>query len=355
MSAAAAPDPYPTLENLLADALERIQVQPEEIAEARRRRNAVASALRKEFSSGGDHARTYVNGSVAHGDALTPLVDVDLGVIVPDPDGEYGPDHGGPLVLKERAANAVRRELKEEFGDLRVEVKGRKRSVLIRFNEPMRQGWDDFTADIIVALDHPSGDGLYIPKDNTWDRSDPEEHTDLVVAAIKRTEVTFARVVRLLKHWLRQFEDAPLCSWHVKVLALDSITEPTPLLGGLLTWFRDAAAALEAGPTPDPAGVGPHIKTAHPDRRAVARQLRSAADEFAAAINLEDDGWPALAHDKLAEFFDDEDMLPRPDSLAVTRELAERMSRRTTPERRPDLRLVPRPAATGPAVRSWRP
>ncbi|WP_418605907.1 hypothetical protein [Georgenia sp. SUBG003] len=96
-----------------------------------------------------------------------PLVDVDLGVVVPDPDGEYGPGNGGPLALKERAANAVRRELKEEFGDLRVEVKGRKRSVLIRFNEPMRQGWDDFTADIIVALDHPSGSGLYIPKDST--------------------------------------------------------------------------------------------------------------------------------------------------------------------------------------------
>lgn len=355
MSTASAPDPYPALEDLLADALERIQVHPDELAEAKRRRNAVAAALRKEFSSGDDRARTYVNGSVAHGDALTPLVDVDLGVVVPDPDGEYGPGKKGPLKLKERAADAVRRELKEEFGDLRIEVKGRKRSVLIRFNEPMRPGWDDFTADIIVGLDNPSGGGLYIPRDSTWDRSDPEEHTDLVVDAIERTEVTFARVVRLLKHWLRQFEHPPLCSWHVKALALDSITKPTSLLDGLLTWFRDAAAALDAGPTPDPAGVGPDIKTADPDRKAVAHQLHAAADELAAAIQLEAEGWPALAHDKLADFFDDEAMLPRPDSGAVVREDIARRTRSTKLQRRPDLRPVARTASTGPQVRSWRP
>src|SRR5688572_13695389 len=93
-----------TLENILNAARIRIQVSDEELAEARKRRAAIASVLRAEFPG----SRTYVNGSIAHGDALTPLTDVDLGVVVPDPDNQYGPGLKGPKDLKARAADAIR-------------------------------------------------------------------------------------------------------------------------------------------------------------------------------------------------------------------------------------------------------
>lgn len=70
--------PYVSLEDLLDDARGRIQVTKAELDEARARRDALGAALRAEFPS----SRVYVNGSVAHGDALTPLTDVDVGVVV---------------------------------------------------------------------------------------------------------------------------------------------------------------------------------------------------------------------------------------------------------------------------------
>nr|MBS1900730.1 hypothetical protein [Actinomycetota bacterium] len=87
---------YPTIEKVVQDARQRIQVTDEELDEARKRRSAIASALLAEFPG----ARTYFNGSIAHGDALTPLTDVDLGIVIPNTDGRYGPGRKGPLELQ---------------------------------------------------------------------------------------------------------------------------------------------------------------------------------------------------------------------------------------------------------------
>jgi hypothetical protein len=46
------------------------------------------------------------------------------------------------------------------------------------------------------------------------------------------------------------------------------------------------------------------------------------------AIELEVDGYPMLARDELAKLFNDQDMLPRPDSDAVPHEEAERVRAR---------------------------
>ena len=309
-----------TLEDLLDEARRRIEVTPAELDEARKRRRAIAAALLREFPG----SRIYVNGSVAHGDALTPLTDIDLGVVVAEATTTHGPGKRGPRDLKDRAARAIRRELKEEYGDLAVEVEGRKRSILVRFRDPVAPGLPDFTADVIVAIDNTTGAGLYIPRYDTWDRSDPETHTRMVLAAIASSRVAYARIVRLLKHWSRR-HDRPLCSWHIKALALASLTQPIDLVPGLLAWFRHAAAELAVTETPDPAGVAPHpIKTNKP-RTELVRILRDAADRLDRAIELETAGYPTLAHDELAKLFNDEDMLPRPDADAVRMEEAARI------------------------------
>ena len=82
---------HPTPEQLLRDARREIEVCDAELAEARRRRNAIVGCLKAEFPG----SRVYVNGSVAHGDALSPLSDVDLGVVVPDPNRHFGPEGKG--------------------------------------------------------------------------------------------------------------------------------------------------------------------------------------------------------------------------------------------------------------------
>lgn len=338
--------PGQSVDKILAESLTRIQVKRTEIDEAKRRRDLIAAALRVEFPG----SRTYANGSVAHGDALTPLLDVDLGVVIPDPDRRYGPDGRESIELKERAARAVRAALRSEFGELRVEVRGHKRSVLVRFNDAVRPGWDDFTADVIVAVDCPEGPGLYIPRYSSWDRSDPEHHTRLVVEAIDETQVAYARIVRLVKHWARQGESPILCSWHIKALALGSIVRPMGLLEGLRLWFEHAAHELGSRDTPDPAGVGPDVKVPGGERKVVADRLHASARQLAHIAELAAAGWLALAQDELAAFFNDDEMLPRPDRVAVIAEQTRRLAGQPA-----DTVRRAASASALPAVRSWRP
>lgn len=318
-------DSSASLESALTEGRKRVEVTQKELDEARERRDAVGAALKKAFPG----SRVYVNGSVAHGDALTPLTDVDVGVVVPDRDALYGPGKKGPTELMEKAARVIREELRPTYGELRVEVKSRKRSILIKFNEPVSARAEDFTADVIVALDYPDGPGLLIPRYTGWDRSHPEEHTRLIRQAIKDSRVSYAHVVRLLKRWNRA-HGKPLCSWNVKALALGCLTMPTTQLQGLLTWFTYAIAELEKGETQDPAKVAakPIKLNEKMTRREVVQALTDARKVLVEAIALEQDGYPVLAHDALARFFDDDVMLPRPDQDAVREEAAERFRRR---------------------------
>ncbi|WP_157853159.1 hypothetical protein [Streptomyces xanthophaeus] len=133
--------------------------------------------------------------------------------------------------------------------------------MLVRFGDPVTAGQPDFTADAMTAIPHPSGEGLYIPNmdiADEWDRADPIAHTEMVLEVIDKTENTFARAVRLLKHW-NCTHSKPLCSWNIKALALESITTPMPLIDALQTFFAHAAREFKSGQTQDPSGVaGPY-------------------------------------------------------------------------------------------------
>jgi hypothetical protein len=327
--------PSSSLEDLLEDARLRIEVTDPELDEARKRRDAIGAALRAEFPG----SETYVNGSVAHGDALTPLTDVDLGIIVSDAELEHGPGLKGPLNLMNRAAEAIRERLRPMYGDLSVQVQGRKRSVLIRFRDPVAAGLPDFTADVIVAIDNVDDDGLFIPRVPGWDRSHPQKHTALVRQANETSEVCFARAVRLLKHWSRT-NGKPLCSWNIKALALGCLLQPTCMMAALVRWFEYAADELDKGETRDPAGVAPNPIKLNPDftRREVVRKLWEAAGWLRLAEQRERDGYLVLAHELLAKTFNDPEMLPWPDPRAVRVHEAERIR----------SERLPRAGASGP-------
>lgn len=320
------PQPYtspfhrpPTIEQLLEEARRRIQVSDDELREARRRRDLLAAALSSEFPG----SRTYVNGSVAHGDALDPLTDIDLGVVVAEAKDTHGPGKKGCSDLQERAANAIRAALKDEFPGLRVEWRDRRRSILVRFAKPVTFGQTDFTADVIVAIDNPKGAGLFIPNHLSWSRSHPEEHTRLVRQANQDTRNTYARVVRLTKHHNRR-NGKPLCSWNIKALALDALTRPTKLAAGMVAWFDHAIDDLTNGLTEDPAGVAekPISINEKMTRTDVIDRLEKAREKLTRALHLEEAGYPVLAHEQLAKFFNDEDILAYPALDAIHTETA---------------------------------
>jgi predicted nucleotidyltransferase len=343
-----------SLDEQLEAARKRIEVQDAELDEAKTRRSKIGTALKRVFPG----SRIYVNGSVAHGDALTPLTDIDLGVVVKGAEADYGPGRKGPTDLKERAAAAIRQDLKPDYPSLVVIVEGQKRSILVRFGDPVTPGQTDFTADVIVAVDNIGAEGLFIPRYTGWDRSHPEKHTELVHEAISNTAVVYARVVRLVKHWNRR-HDKPICSWNVKALALDCITEPTTLLAGLTVWFTYAEEQLTIGETEDPAKVAPHPIKMRKTKTVVLRALANARTRLARAVELEEAGYPVLAHSELAKLFNDEDMLPAPGRISVEAEQARlardeaarrgQHDRPATPGRRPSVLVPPVP------VRSWAP
>jgi hypothetical protein len=191
----------------------------------------------------------------------------------------------------------------------------------VRFRDPVTPTQADFTADVIVAIDNPDGAGLFIPRYNGWDRSHPEAHTSMVLATVKDTDVTYARVVRLLKHWNRS-NDKPLCSWNIKALALDCITRRVTMLEGLQLWFSYAAEQLDIGETEDPAGVAPHPIKLNEDwtRTDVVRKLRQSLTILKFGIQLANQGYEVLAQEQLADLFNDEEMLPHPTKSAVLKE-----------------------------------
>lgn len=308
------------LEAALNAARKRIEVHDDELKEARRRRKLLGDALRDEFGG-----RIYFNGSVAHGDALFPLTDVDLGVVVPNKDGRYGRGKVGPTELEERAAAAIRRALQRDFPKLRVEWRDRKRSILVSFGDPVTPGQKDFTADVITAIDNEAGDGLYIPRFTSWDRSDPEGHTEMIRVRNEITNSAFARIVRLLKHWSRTHKK-PLCTWNIKALALGVIYSETRMIDGLRSWFDHAIDELQDGLTEDPAGVAER-PIPLPDDWTIAQvlvELREAAKGLRNAVRYEDEGYPALALDELAKVFNDPDMLPGPTLRDLDADIARR-------------------------------
>lgn len=338
----------PKLEELLEQARHRVEVEEKELDEARRRRDMIVAALRAEFAG----SKVYVNGSVAHGDALTPLTDVDVGVIVAEAQRTHGPGRRGPLDLMDRAANAIREALKEDFPKLSVTVKGQTRAVLVRFRDPVTPGQDDFTADVIVALDNTAATGLWIPQVPTWDRSHPVGHTDMVRTANQNSRYTYAKVVRLLKHWNRR-NGKPMCSWNIKVLALACLDSPHTMLAGLHAWFEHAHTDISTqGETADPARVAPepiHLNEARP---VVLGRLEKAAEQLRTAAKLEKAGFPALAHQQLAALFNDPEMLPGPDPLSL---MLEEHRRRTSGGAASATVPAVVAAPAVPKVRSWAP
>ncbi|MFH8564629.1 hypothetical protein [Streptomyces sp. NPDC017988] len=298
-----------SLAALLEEGRRQIQVTDEELAEAKRRRRLLAASLRRAFPG----STIYFNGSVAHGDANTPLTDVDLGAALgPASADGYGPGGRDALSLMEQARDAIREDLVDEFPGLTVTVAGRRRAVLVRFGDPVTPGQPDFTADVMTAIPHPSGEGLYIPNMEIpakWDRADPITHTEMVLKAIDDTDRVFARTVRLLKHW-NCTHSKPLCSWNIKALALKCIEKPMPLIDALQAFFTYAVEQLEVGPTPDPAGVAGDIPLGLPIKEACKR-LRTARDYIDLAIEHEAEGRPLSAqhalHQVLPEIVPDAD------------------------------------------------
>jgi hypothetical protein len=298
-------------DDILAGVRDQIDASDAPLAEARAR-----LALVKKIAAGFPGAlRTYSSGSIAHHTMIAPVTDGDGGVVLDRRSyPELGPDGDGeaPGLVTEELCALLGPEIRVTYPAASCGTS--KRGPKIRFGEPV-EGQDP-TVDLVVALTRRNGEGLWIPnlKKNTWEASDPERHAALFNGSPTALRRTRRQVIRLAKAWNRQFSEPAFCSFHLSVLALESVEGGIGLTAALGEFFIGAAASLRRGNTADPAGMSPPIKPRLSRDTAIARLDKAAA---AVARALDSDSDPAAARAALAIVFWDYIDAPEVSPLAA--------------------------------------
>jgi hypothetical protein len=341
--------------DILEDVRAEISANDDDLRDARDRLTAVLDAA--ATFDGTVKRPTFRSGSLAHLDVNNPVNDADGGVILdrrthptlgPDSTEELGPDqvmHD----MRDHVMPIVRKKYPKATG----KVKGRKRSILIEFHEPLRGTENDKkpvdpTVDLIVGLTRKNAQGIWIPNRNTdsWDASDPECHTKLLTDGPANIRRLRARVLRLAKSAVKQDGTPVMVSFNLEALALQSITRQEPLVNALQGFFADASKKIKLGLTDDPAGVSGKVKLpAGIDRGRASKRLSAFATAIQAAIDATD---CATAKTELAKVFPAQ----LPDADTSTKAQAARAIRDGNPSKLA-ASLGLGPAVAIPATRSF--
>ena len=252
-----------------------VNVDPDDLREARRRRDLFKAAL----GEADDVVEVRPSGSLARGTHKGPIHDVDILVMFRSSDH---PDWGKPGPSALAALEHVRGLINDSLG---TSGTGDVRHTLLR-NHSVKCFLDDpddpdaFTVDATPALDRAAG-GIWIPEqyNSKWIASDPQYLIDIVAARHAEWN-QFARLVRVLKRWNSDHGNY-MKSLTAEVLALTHL----PVLDRPQAIASFFAAAQEAvwSPIEDPAGLCGEIQP-DLDRKAASDALSGAADLAARAI-----------------------------------------------------------------------
>ena len=215
-----------------------VNADPDQLTEARRRRDAFVSS----FEAEDDINEALVIGSLRRKTQLAPIKDVDI-VVVFDPD-DY-PDWPAPGPSADDAISLTADRVSELLGkegsqvglldpdgkgDCYVRLTRRRRHAVKCFiDDPDAE--DGFTIDLVPALRHEDH-GLWIPERNIdqpdmsiWIRTDPEYMINLV-AGFQESWDLWIPTMRMLKYWNKE-AGAGMSSLYAEVLATTEETLPT--------------------------------------------------------------------------------------------------------------------------------
>lgn len=271
----------------------RAQLAPDDVVlkEARTRRDLVRDAA-KSF---GGALRSFRSGSLAHGTANCPVhqrdkgLDADCGVVLDRRVHTWlGPDSmtgEGPTEVVEEIRDHISSKVRPTYPGATFKVT--KRAILCTFGSPL-PGGEDPTVDIVVGLTRRDAPGLWIPNtySDTWDPSDPEEHTKLLTSGTQSLRRARARAIRLAKAENKR----TLCSFNLEAFGWMFAAPGMNETNALAALWRNGAEDLNRRLTPDPAGVSAPIKVE--DRPAAVERLRDAAGRLEAALSRDwDETW----------------------------------------------------------------
>ncbi|HXG44986.1 MAG TPA: hypothetical protein VNJ71_09555 [Gemmatimonadales bacterium] len=269
---------------------EVVRVPKAENDEAKRVHPKIRETLERELP---DHLETFLSGSYGRRVQAVRLKDIDIIVVLDDPDEEFAASAGAAL-------DAIRRAARES--ELVRGTEKRKRSVRLTLHD------HEFTVDLVAALEPPEGtDGLllarHLPEEglDDWTLGHPRGQLQAAIDKNHHTEGIYIPSVRLVKYWLGSVwgEKRPFRSYHAESVLHGALTERVDFDAAMVLFFDAAYEALAPGMrTPDPGAPHTYVdERLDPGERALAREaVRRAREAAHAAFDKEDvgealDGW----------------------------------------------------------------
>lgn len=295
-----------------------VRVPDQENAAAKQLQYELRAALKREL--GERHGRSFLAGSYARKTQAVHLKDLDIIIVLNDPDGQLLASASGTLALM--------------------------KSVAIRF-EPVIQARTKcravecelagvgFHADFVPALEEGRGGLLlaYVDRDeqiDEWRPADPEGQTKAGQEKNVETGGAYVPVSRIGKFWNQSFtsspdQEKPLPSYYVEAILHDALWAPTGWPEAVLSFFENAHRHLSLPwpSIPCPGASDDHVdEQLENDRRLRALALVEEALVHArAARDANDDD---AARDAWAKVFGQAFPAPSTDPQAVGRALGAR-------------------------------
>lgn len=243
-------------------------------------RKAVTSALSVDTH--------FLSGSYGRKTQAMHLKDVDIIVVLNDPDGEYWNSASDTLEAVRKAALDC---------DLVSRTRKSVRAVKCFLDDY------DFHVDLVPALRRTTS-GLYLTRNmpgehDDWTLEDPEAQKTASADKNRDTDGRHIRVVRIVKAWNQRHSSfKPLRSYHAEALVHLSQQPGMDYASAVGAFFDTAYDRLAPGElTPTPGRPGRYVDDRlEADDRAEARERVEAAREHIHAAQAETDPTAAMEH-----------------------------------------------------------
>lgn len=267
--------------------VETVRVPDQENKAAKEAHPQIRDTVERELEH---HVDTFLSGSYSRRVQEGHLRDVDVIVVLDDPDGKYA-----------NSADAALEEIRDAASESALVRRTRKRvrAVKLFLYE------HEFTVDLVAALRPVSGNGLLLARHrpdeglDDWQLLNPEGQKKAAIDKNKLCDDMYIPAVRIVKFWNRG-EGKPLRSYHAEAILWHALTGPVDYAEAMVKFFDAAYDALAPNArTSDPGApdADPVDELLESDERAAARvKVEKSREAAHAAFEAEDlaealEGW----------------------------------------------------------------
>lgn len=227
----------------------------------------------------------FLSGSYGRKTQAVRLKDVDIIVVLDDPDNEFAGSASGTLEKVRKAVSAH-----ELVSYTKVSV----RAVKAYLHD------HEFHVDIVPALRPAFGSGLQLTRNipgehDDWTLEDPEGQLQAARDKNKETSGLYVPATRIVKAWNKPFVSvaATLRSYHAEAILWRALTGPATYQEAMLAFFDEAYDRLAPGArTLVPGSYSRYVDDRlEDDERARAREtIEKAREKAHAAAEIDDPG-----------------------------------------------------------------